>query len=119
MRNDVRAITAEPQWSTTQQTFLDLLQDVENQPLSKLDLCRKAGFAFAGPWYTAIKDPEFKAAVKALYAEGERHRLPAETQVPQWNQAQQKLLDLLQVEENRQLTIAELCEKAGLPNFGY
>jgi site-specific recombinase XerD/AraC-like DNA-binding protein len=119
MRNDVRAITAEPQWSTTQQTFLDLLQDVENQPLSKLDLCRKAGFAFAGPWYTAIKDPEFKAAVKALYTEGERHRLPAETQAPQWNRSQQKLLDLLQVEANRQLTIAELCEKAGLPNFGY
>lgn len=86
-------------------------------------MCRKAGFAFAGPWYSAIKHPEFKAAVKALYAEGERHKWHAEKQaqlkVPQWNQAQQTLLDLLQDEANRQLTIAELCEKAGFPNSGY
>lgn len=99
------------------------MQDEENQQLSKLDLCRKAGFAFAGPWYTAIKDPEFRAAVKTLYMEAERQRgcsaAPVPRQPPEWTKAQQILLDLLQDEANHQLNISELCQKAGFPNLGH
>lgn len=103
--------------------MLDLLQDAENRQLSRLELCRKAGFAFAGPWYAAIKHPEFKAAVQVLYVADARDNAQAKAAVslpePQWNQTQQRFLNLLQDAENRQLTVADLCQKAGFANYGY
>ncbi len=122
MRSDANANTPAPQWTRAQQQFLDLLQSEENHGLSKLELCRKAGFAFAGPWYHAIKCPEFREAVKALDAEAKRNKDRVHAQVslepPQWSDAQQRFLNLLQSEENRQLTRLELCRKAGFTNHG-
>lgn len=123
MLNAAKETTPEPQWSNTQSKLLDLLQDEENRQISRLELCHKAGFTFASPWYTANRHPEFRAAVKALYAEGERHTPNAKAQMRlkghQWTKTQQTLLDLLQDEENRQLKLSDLFRKAGFANHGY
>lgn len=113
--------SATPQWSDSQKRFLELLQEPENHQLSVSALWRKAGFANAGYWYRAIADPQFEVAIKALRVEhgclGPNAK--AKPKTSQWHDYHERLLELLQVEKNRQISPIELCQKAGLPNYGY
>lgn len=104
-----------PQWTTTHQQLLEVLQVEENRQLKVAELCRKAGLPNYGYWYRAIEHSGFRAAVEALGVEVQRaprHSQPP-AELPPRSQAPQRLLELLQVEENRQLSITELCQKAG------
>ena len=123
MPSDAKASMPLPKWDKTHQLLLDVLQVEENRQLTIAEICQKAGFTSIGPWYRASKHPEFRESVKVLRAENERLELNSNTKVGikglKWSKTHQLLLDVLQVEENRQLTIAEICQKAGFPNYGY
>ena len=123
MPSDAEASMSGFQWSQQQQKFLDLLQDKDNCQLSIAELCRKAGFPNPGPWYRAAKNAQFREAVRALRAaNGHGSSNPDEQvnrDVPPLNKTHQRFFNVLQVEENRQIPVAELCHKAGFPNYGH
>ena len=123
MLSESKTTSAEVQWTKHQQQILYLLQIKENCLLGITELCRKAGFPNTQYWYRATKNKEFKKVVKALRNDSkpliDNPDAQGSRKVPQWGETHQRLLDVLQVEENRQLGKSELCRKAGLPNHGY
>ena len=59
-------IPIEQALTAAQQRFWRLLQDPDNRQLSRLDLCRKAGYATDHQWYESVQDPAFRAWVRSL-----------------------------------------------------
>lgn len=106
-----------------QRRFWQLLQLPEYQKLSIKELVEKAGY-HRSSWYIAIRSNDFRALLETI---GVKVLPPAsasnftdrvvdfdlERAVDSLTKTQLKFWNLLQVLENRNLTIEELCKKAG------
>jgi integrase len=97
---------SEPGWSTAQQRFLAVLECEEHQTKTITEICRLAGYASKNAWYQALNDERFAAVVPTFGIK--RRRSPGSL-----SQAQQRLLEVLQQEENRRKPLIEICRLAG------
>lgn len=97
---------SEPGWSKLQQRFLEVLSHEEHRTKSVTEICQLAGYSYKEAWYRALKDERFASVVQAL---GVKAKRPYGSLA----EAKQRLLAVLQHEENRQKTLVEICRLAG------
>jgi integrase len=97
-------LIAEGPWSLPQRRLLAVLQFKEYRYASIAKICRLAGYSGNVMWYQAVKDERFVAAIRALGVKRGEH---------DWSGPQQRLLEILQQEENRQKPVVEICRLAG------
>jgi integrase len=97
-------LIAEGPWTLSQQQLLEVLQHKEHQYASITKICQLAGYSGTSAWYQAMSDNRFVAAIQALGVKRSHNDLP---------RSQQRLLEVVQQEENRQKSVTEICQLAG------
>lgn len=96
------------------QKLLIALQSEEELQITVNELCRKAGVSRA-TWNKAMKTPQFAAVVRSMGIKiGSRGARYLQESVWFPTIQEQKLLDSLQREEQEQISIKDLCQKAGV-----
>ncbi len=98
---------SETPWPKLQQRFLAVLSCEEHRTKTVKEICRLAGFATTEAWYRALQDERFAALVHT-FGITKRKRSSGKL-----SKVQQRLLEVLQHEENRQKPIIEICRLAG------
>jgi integrase len=91
----------EPSWSKAQQRFLAVLSCEEHRTKTVTEICRLAGYATKYEWYQALKDERFAAVVHTFGIKGKRS-------YSRLTEVQQRLLEVLQQEENRRKPVVEI-----------
>ncbi len=97
-------LIAEGTWTQSQQRLLEVLQHEEHRYASIAKICRLAGYSGNTLWHEAMRDERFVAAIRTLGVK----RSPND--LPRW---QQRLLEVVQHPENRTISGAEICRRAG------
>src|SRR5437879_3847440 len=85
---------SEPGWSKAQGRFLAVLAYEEHRTKTTTEICQLAGYATTYPWYQALKDERFADVVHTFGIKRKRS-------YNRWTEVQQRLLGILQQEENR------------------
>jgi len=94
-------------WPKLQQRFLAVLSCEEHRTKTVKEICQLAGFASTQAWYRALQDERFADLVYTLGIIKRKHITSKLSKV------QQRLLEVLQREENRHKPITEICRLAG------
>src|SRR5213078_2864925 len=94
-------------WPKLHQRFLAVLSCEEHRTKTVKEICRLAGFAGTQAWYRALKDERFADLVSTLSI------IRSKRTTSKLSKVQQRLLDVLQQEENRHKPITEICRLAG------
>jgi integrase len=100
-------VRSEIPWPKLQQRFLVVLSYEEHRTKSVKEICQLAGFASTQAWYRALQDERFADLVYTLGIIKKKHTTDKLSKV------QQRLLEVLQYEENRHKPITEICRLAG------
>ena len=98
---------SEAPWPKLQQRFLAILSCEEHRAKTVREICQLAGFASTQAWYRALQDERFEDLV---YTWG---IIKSKRITSKLSKVQQRLLDVLQQEENRHKPITEICQLAG------
>lgn len=99
-----KRLIAEGPWALPQQRLLEVLEHKEHRYASITKICQLAGYLGTSAWYQAMSDHRFVAAVQALGVRRSHNDLP---------RSQQRLLEVVQPEGNRQKPVVEICQLAG------
>src|SRR6266851_2428670 len=97
---------AEQPWTRPQQRLLEILQQTENRQASITKTCQLAGYSGSSIWYQATQDDHFVAAIHAPGFIWSRERSGL-------SKPQQRFFAVLQHQENRTLSGAQICQLAG------
>ena len=105
-----------PQWTRSQQKFLQVLQAEENRQKTPYEICNAAGYATVKTWYDAMKDPAFAATVGNLGLKVQHRVISLKKMhlaaLSRLKEAQQRIWEVLQRVENHKKFIGELCALA-------
>ena len=117
--NDVTILAPTPQqernWQSTpmQQKLLDVLQHHQRQYITVRELRQKAGVSKKS-WGRVRHDQQFVASIQGLGITIGRPNAKLQEALDTPTPAEQRLLDVLQQEQRRSISVRELCQEANV-----